>query len=122
MQIARCLSTPIQRVPGFFFRGVKRLGRKTDNSLASSAEVKDEWSCTSTSHLHGVHTDSYVFAFYLTHSQDHSSVLRDVNDNKSFIASLWAIHFFLCGEGPRSRYYGRTAALRLIVQPCDEDD
>jgi hypothetical protein len=26
------------------------------------------------------------------------------------------------GEGPRSRYYGRTAALRLIVQPCDEDD
>jgi hypothetical protein len=26
------------------------------------------------------------------------------------------------GEGPRSRCYGRTAALRLIVQPCDEDD
>jgi hypothetical protein len=25
-------------------------------------------------------------------------------------------------EGPRSRCYGRTAALRLIVQPCDEDD
>jgi hypothetical protein len=29
---------------------------------------------------------------------------------------------FFCGEGPRSRCYGRTAALRLIVQPCDEDD
>ena len=28
----------------------------------------------------------------------------------------------VCGEGPRSRCYGRTAALRLIVQPCDEDD
>jgi hypothetical protein len=26
------------------------------------------------------------------------------------------------GEGPRSRWYGRTAALRLIVQSCDEDD
>jgi hypothetical protein len=26
------------------------------------------------------------------------------------------------GEGPRSRCYGRTAALRLIVQSCDEDD
>jgi hypothetical protein len=26
------------------------------------------------------------------------------------------------GEGPRSRCYGRTAAIRLIVQPCDEDD
>jgi hypothetical protein len=32
-------------------------------------------------------------------------------------------HFsFLVGEGPRSRCYGRTAALRLIVQPCDEDE
>jgi hypothetical protein len=29
---------------------------------------------------------------------------------------------FFCGEGPRSRRYGRTAALRLLVQPCDEDD
>jgi hypothetical protein len=28
----------------------------------------------------------------------------------------------VCGEGPRSRCYGRTAAMRLIVQPCDEDD
>jgi hypothetical protein len=28
----------------------------------------------------------------------------------------------LCCEGPRSRRYGRTAALRLLVQPCDEDD
>ena len=28
----------------------------------------------------------------------------------------------VCAEGPRSRCYGRTAALRLIVQPCDEDE
>jgi hypothetical protein len=27
---------------------------------------------------------------------------------------------FFGGEGPRSKCYGRTAALRLIVQPCDE--
>jgi hypothetical protein len=33
-----------------------------------------------------------------------------------------ALYFFLVGEGPRSRCYGRTAALRLIVQPCDEDE
>jgi hypothetical protein len=26
------------------------------------------------------------------------------------------------GEGPRSRRYGSTEALRLLVQPCDEDD
>jgi hypothetical protein len=29
---------------------------------------------------------------------------------------------FFSGEGPHSRRYGRTAALRLIVQPCDEND
>jgi hypothetical protein len=29
---------------------------------------------------------------------------------------------FFSGEGPRSRRYGRTAALRLLVQSCDEDD
>jgi hypothetical protein len=31
------------------------------------------------------------------------------------------IFSFFC-EGPRSRYYRRIAALRLIVQPCDEDE
>jgi hypothetical protein len=30
--------------------------------------------------------------------------------------------FFLRGEGPRSRCYGRTTALRLFVQPYDEDE
>jgi hypothetical protein len=30
--------------------------------------------------------------------------------------------FFLHGEETRSRSYRRTAALRLIVQPCDEDE
>jgi hypothetical protein len=30
--------------------------------------------------------------------------------------------FFFCGEGPRSRSYGHTAALKLIVQPCDADE
>jgi hypothetical protein len=29
---------------------------------------------------------------------------------------------FFSGEGPRSRRYGHTAAMRLIVQPYDEDD
>jgi hypothetical protein len=30
--------------------------------------------------------------------------------------------FFFSGEGPRSRRYRRIAALRFLVQPCDEDD
>jgi len=36
--------------------GVRRSGRKTDDSLLSSAEVKNTWSYTSTPsiHLHGV--------------------------------------------------------------------
>jgi hypothetical protein len=29
---------------------------------------------------------------------------------------------FFSGEGPRSRRYGRTAALSLLEQPYDEDD
>ena len=37
-------------------------------------------------------------------------------------SSSGTLLFFFCGEGPRSRCYGRTAALRLIVQPCDEDE
>jgi hypothetical protein len=32
------------------------------------------------------------------------------------------LHVFLSGEGPRSRDYGRTAAMRLIMQPCDDDE
>jgi hypothetical protein len=37
-------------------------------------------------------------------------------------SAIFIVVDFLSGEGPRSRCYGRTAALRLIVQPCDEDD
>jgi hypothetical protein len=32
------------------------------------------------------------------------------------------LQIFFCGEGPYSRRYGRAAALRLILQPCDEND
>jgi hypothetical protein len=39
----------------------------------------------------------------------------------SFKMYLFLLLFF-SGEGPRSRRYGRTAALRLLVQPCDEDE
>jgi hypothetical protein len=35
--------------------------------------------------------------------------------------NIWR-HLFFRGEGPRSRCYGSTAALRLLVQPCDEDE
>jgi hypothetical protein len=35
---------------------------------------------------------------------------------------IWGPKIFFSGETSRCRCYGRTAALRLIVQPCDEDD
>jgi hypothetical protein len=43
-------------------------------------------------------------------------------NNTYVYVNKWDASRFFCGEGPRSRWYGRTAALRLIVQPCDEDD
>jgi hypothetical protein len=38
--------------------------------------------------------------------------------------SSWPTFSFsvFSGEGPRSRRFGRTAAMRLIVQPYDEDE
>ena len=40
--------------------------------------------------------------------------------NANKIASI--SYFMFCGEGPHNRCYGRTAALRLFVQPCDEHE
>jgi hypothetical protein len=40
-----------------------------------------------------------------------------------FVSTSRKMLGYFCGvEGPRSRSYGRTAALRPIVQPCDEDE
>jgi hypothetical protein len=36
--------------------------------------------------------------------------------------SLHGTLFFFFWQGPSSKTYGRTAALRLIVQPCDKDE
>jgi hypothetical protein len=53
---------------------------------------------------------------------------REGNEFFQIQFSLWSPKYrrisilLFCGEGPRSRCYGRTEALRLIVQPCDEDD
>jgi hypothetical protein len=41
-------------------------------------------------------------------------------EHKSAIPAFWMTS--LSSEGPRSRHYRRTAALRLHVQPCDEGD
>jgi hypothetical protein len=42
-------------------------------------------------------------------------------NKKKLTEALFALLFFMV-EGTRSRCYGRTAALRLIVQLCDEDE
>jgi hypothetical protein len=51
----------------------------------------------------------------------HRSLLSAKNAFTTTKVTDHRIYFFF-GEGPRSRRYGRTAALRLILQPCDEDD
>jgi hypothetical protein len=43
-------------------------------------------------------------------------------DSNPFTARRVLYRVFFCCEGPRSRRYGRTAALRLLVQPYYEDD
>jgi hypothetical protein len=48
---------------------------------------------------------------------DHSPL-----SNGAQLFKAWWILFFLYDEGPRSRCYGSTTALRLFVQPCDEDE
>ena len=48
-------------------------------------------------------------------------IIRTLRGLSSFLApNILLKQFLFGGEGPRSRSYGRTAALRLIVQPCDE--
>jgi hypothetical protein len=36
--------------------------------------------------------------------------------------TIYGVETFFVVKAPRCKYYRRTAALRLIVQPCDEDD
>ena len=50
------------------FQGVKRMGRDVNPSPPSSAEVKNEWSYTSTAPtgLHGVERSNFPFIFFVS--------------------------------------------------------
>jgi hypothetical protein len=50
--------------------------------------------------------------------------VRVFHGMKSHFVTSWKalLYLIVSGEGPRSRRYGRTAAMRLTVQPCDDDD
>jgi hypothetical protein len=63
--------------------------------------------------------ESFKDKLYLKLSFPYKSdvIFRSTHQSNYTLFSL-----LFCGEGPRSRYYGRTAALRLLVQPCDEDE
>ena len=70
----RYFSLPTQNLsqlvtPGFFFVGVNRPGREFNHSSISSDDLKNEWTCTSTSPtcLHVV--DKENFKFPITDSQ-----------------------------------------------------
>jgi hypothetical protein len=51
---------------------------------------------------------------------DYTRILNlfKINYTKHKVQSMTQVS----AEGPRSRRYGRTAAMRLIVQPYDEDE
>jgi hypothetical protein len=63
---------PIQWVAGALSLGVKRPGREVNHSPPSSAEVKNEWSYTSTSQYVSMalclvkHRDNFTFTFTFT--------------------------------------------------------
>jgi len=48
------------------FQKVRQPGREADHSTSSGAEVKKEWSYTSTppTHLHGVDKENFVFNYF----------------------------------------------------------
>jgi len=46
---------PIQWVPGTLCPGIKQPGHEVDHSFPSTAEVKNEWSYTSTPHMSSPH-------------------------------------------------------------------
>jgi len=64
-------------------QGVKRLGREADHSFASSSEVKNMWSCTSTAPIRldgavlrapeGQFFTSFIFSHYLSTSSSFMS-------------------------------------------------
>jgi hypothetical protein len=73
---------------------------------------------TKKTNLQQVHKESFIInRNTLLHV---STLLGHLQEELSVTVPL-GLQFF-SGEGPRSRRYGRTAALRLIVQPCDEHD
>jgi hypothetical protein len=53
--------------------------------------------------------------------QSDTSFLMHIHKSPNF-CYLFTNVSFLCGKGPRSRSYGHTAALRLIVLPSDGDE
>jgi hypothetical protein len=50
---------------------------------------------------------------------DDTEITKSGVARSKFLISVFSASFFFF-ERPRSRSYGRTAALRLIVQPCYE--
>lgn len=67
---------PTQRTPDVLSSTAKRLGREADQSHPSSAEVKNEWSCTSTSSWH-IQVQTILLTFYINNLAGDCTVGRD---------------------------------------------
>jgi hypothetical protein len=87
---------PIQWVPGALSLGVKRPGREADHPPPSSAEVKNEWSYTSTPQYALMaccsvkkHRDNFTFIFAYLSLETRSDRPEPPPSFRSWSSGLW---------------------------------
>jgi hypothetical protein len=92
--VLRLTQPSIQWVPNFSPQRVKLPGREVCNSRPSNAEVRNEWSYTSTPPIHhyGVYKDSLPFAFTLR-TVLHRDTMDVQNKQELLTVFWWVFHF-----------------------------
>jgi hypothetical protein len=75
---------------GIRFQRSSGQGGKVNHSPLSSAEVKNEWSNTSTSPacLHGVESKSFTLTFFFSHSIHNARQLLEIVTTRNFDVAL----------------------------------
>jgi hypothetical protein len=68
---------------------------------------------------HGRQVSLIMHLYQLAVNLDGGKSVSPTKPESDYETPIWDSVSF-CSEGPRPRHYWHTAALRLIVQPCDE--
>ena len=105
---------PIQWAQEAFCLGVKSPGHEAENSLKSTAQVKNEWSYTSNppTDLHGIHT--FTFTEYSVHVLPVMLLYKVININftSNNIMSYWELQ--ICFTSPTTFPFTFTYELDVI--------